>query len=114
MASVVLRRRSTLWIGALVALGIALTLVSFPARQILGQRGENAAARQQLSALQTENERLAKRVELLQDPDEIRTVAKERFDYVEPGEESYRVVVPDSGSVPLPRAWPFLLPAEPG
>ena len=114
MAALAVRRRSVLWIAALVALASALTLVSFPTRQILAQRAATGAARQQISALNTENDRLAKRIQLLQDPDEIRTVAKERFDYVEPGEESYRVVLAASSTLPVPRAWPFLLPVEHG
>ena len=111
MAALAVRRRSVLWVIAPAALAASLTLVSFPMRQIVAQRNDTAAARQQISALQNENDRLAKRVQLLQDPDEIRAVAKERFDYVEPGEESYRVVLSASSTVPLPRAWPFLLPA---
>ena len=104
--------RLLFWGALLAAVVVALGVASFPARQILSQQGATAAAAQQVVALDTEIARLDKRVASLEDPEEIKRIAKDRFDLVAPGQESYRVVFPPIGVVPTPRGWPFLLPAS--
>jgi cell division protein FtsL len=93
-----------------VVLVSAGVVASFPARQILGQRQAPAAAEGHLSALDGDISRLQTRVASLHQPDEIKRLAREKLDLVEPGQESYRVVFPPAGPVPLPHGWPFLLP----
>ena len=103
--------RLIFWGALVAALFVAFGVASFPARQILGQRAATAAAAQQVVALDTEIARLDKRVAALDDPEEIKRIAKDRFDLVEPGQESYRIIFPPVGVVPAPRGWPFLLPS---
>lgn len=102
-------------VAAAVALAFfgALGLVgSFPARQILAQRAATASAVERNAALEADIARLEARVAALHEPDEVKRLAREHLDLAEPGQESYRVRFPPAGGVPLPRGWPFLLPAS--
>jgi cell division protein FtsB len=92
----------------LVILGAAL-VGSFPARQILTQRRETAAAEQELARIEDELARLRSRRELLANPTEIARLARDEYGYVPPGWESYHLVTPQLGDVSLPQGWPFLL-----
>jgi cell division protein FtsB len=107
-----------LWMGLVVAVVLlGGALVSwFPARQVVDQRRETARAEQRMAELGTEVAALSERAAALERPDEIARLARDRLDLVEPGQESYRIILPPSGTVPLPRGWPFLLaePAAPG
>jgi len=106
-------RRRLLLVASLtvVLLGGAL-LSSFPARAILQQRRETAARRAQLERVETEIVRLDARLTLLQDPDEIARLSREKYGYVPPGWESYHLVTPEIDDVRLPDGWPFLLGTE--
>ena len=88
----------------------ALAVVgSFPARQILAQRSATAAASERSAELDLEIARLEARVARLQEPEEVKRLAREHLDLAEPGQESYRVLFPPAGGVPLPHGWPFLI-----
>jgi cell division protein FtsB len=104
-----------LWMGLVVTLVlVGGVLVSwFPARQVLDQRRETAQAERRIAELDAEVGALGERAAALERPEEIARLARDRLDLVEPGQESYRIIFPPSGTVPLPRGWPFLL-AEPG
>jgi cell division protein FtsB len=99
-------------LSALVVLGVlgALGLVvSFPARQILAQRDATAAAAERNAALDRAIAALEARVAALNEPEEVKRLARLHLDLAEPGEESYHVVFPPAGGVPLPEGWPFLI-----
>lgn len=97
---------------ASVAVAVALAgalVASFPTRAILEQRRETAAAEQQLATLDEEAGQLEARVARLNDPDEIKRLARDRYGYVPPGWESYRTITPPAADIPLPEGWPFVL-----
>ena len=102
---------------AAVVLAVVLGAVlagSFPARQILAQRRATADAQTRVGGLETDIGRLQARVDALEQPEEIKRLARDKLDLVDPGQESYRVIFPPSGAVPVPRGWPFVLPAASG
>jgi cell division protein FtsB len=103
-----------LWLALVVTLVLlGGVLVSwFPARQVIDQRRETTRATQRIAELDAEVATLGERAAALERPEEVARLARDRLDLVEPGQESYRIIFPPSGTVPLPRGWPFLL-AEP-
>jgi len=107
------RRLTVVAVVALVVFGAVLA-GSFPARQILAQRRATAEAQARIDGLGVDIGHLQGRVDALEQPEEIKRLARDKLDLVEPGQESYRVIFPPSGAVPLPRGWPFVLPADAG
>ncbi len=108
------RAQKRFWAAAVASI-VLLTMglvASFPARQILAQRQETSEAKAQLAALQADIDRLENRVESLNDTEEVKRLAREHLGWVEPGQESYRVTLPEGSPVPLPKGWPFLIPAS--
>ncbi len=65
-----------------------------PTRQLLEQRQRIDNMANELTAIQTTNEKLRNQLERLQDPDHIEQKAREQAGLVMPGETSYRVVPP--------------------
>jgi cell division protein FtsB len=70
----------------------AIIYTVFPVRTYLNQRAETDRARQQIEAIERENDRLAQRAEDLRDPDTVEQLAREDLGMVKPGEESYGIL----------------------
>jgi cell division protein FtsB len=93
----------------LAALVCVLVLsVAVPLRNYLGQRAELAAVYEQQHILADKIAELARRRDLLADPANVETQARERLRYVRPGEAPYLVQLPpgttvagDTGGVPV-------------
>jgi cell division protein FtsB len=83
----------------LVALGVTLAGV-FPFRQILAQQRQVDLTRAQHEALLAENARLEEDLAVLETPQEVERIARERYGLVLPGEVGYMVVAPEGGGVP--------------
>lgn len=81
-----------------VALTVAVLagLAVLPARTWLSQRQNTNGARAELEEIQSEVAVLEAELELLQTDAEIERMARQHFDLVYPGEESYRIVPPSS------------------
>ncbi len=89
-----------------------------PTRQLLAQRQRIAALDDQLAATKTDNQRLAERVERLNDSDFIEQRAREQLGLILPGETAFVVMPPSEAkrekkkevepNVPAPP------PADPG
>jgi cell division protein FtsB len=105
------RRRLVLLVAVTLVVLSAALLGSFPARAIVAQRADTATAEAQLDDIEAEIARLQGRVDRLNDPEEVQRLAREKYGYVPPGTESYRVITPSAGDVPVPDGWPFLLTA---
>ncbi|MDH4148312.1 MAG: septum formation initiator family protein [Acidimicrobiia bacterium] len=97
----------------MILLGLGL-VASIPARQIIEQREESAAAERRVAALDVEIARLQARATDLDEPEHLKQLAHANLGLVEPGQESYRITFPAAGPVPVPRGWPFLLPEAGG
>ena len=79
----------------LVVTGLAVVIISGPIQTWLAQRDLVDQREQVLAVLEDENERLAARVEDLNDPDTIEAEAREQQGMVRPGEVPYVIVPPD-------------------
>lgn len=85
----------------------AAALLAVPARGYLEQRGRVADREVQLAEIERINADLGEQLELLEDPDEIRRIARRDYGLVEPGQESYSVLPPATAGLVLPSGWPF-------
>jgi cell division protein FtsB len=82
---------------ALVVCALALT-VAAPLRTYVNQRSKIAEKQAQQRELSAELHRLAHRKQLLSDPHYVRTQARKRLLYVDPGATPYIVELPDHGA----------------
>jgi cell division protein FtsB len=87
-----------------VAVGYVLFV---PARSYLDQRQATDRTQDQLDALDEEIAELEQRAVELQDPAELERLAREEFNLVEPGEESFAVLPDPPQPLPIPSGWPF-------
>jgi len=91
------QRRSRLLLGVAVVVVLAASVLLtnvFPYRKILAQQQQVANAREQLEALQTENDRLEAEAIALTSDSEVERLARENLGYVRPGELAYVVLEP--------------------
>lgn len=84
-------------LGVLGAAGLT------PARQAYHQSRLLSAEEQKLAALKNQNSKLEERLQRLQDPEYVETLAREQLGLVRPGEVSY-VVEPRHVPAPPPKA----------
>ena len=91
-----LTRRAAL-LGAIILMLAATAIV--PLRQYVSQRSQIGGLEKKIEALIQERSRLERRIEQLQDPDELERIARECLGMVKPGEIAF-VAVPASGRLP--------------
>jgi cell division protein FtsB len=92
---------------ALALAGVAVLLLAPPVRGWWEQRNEISAARDELSAIEADNEELRRRLERIEDPEELEAIARRDLGLVREGEESYTVLPPATAGLMLPDSWPF-------
>jgi cell division protein FtsB len=88
-----LTSRATIFIALVVVLALAYT---YPLRVYLEQESQIAEMEAALTAQREKISESAKKLEKWQDPEYLRIQARERFNYVRPGETPL-TVVPDEG-----------------
>lgn len=100
-------RNVLLRLGLVAAALVVLAVLAMPGRLWIGQRTEMARAQEQLAEVKVENRTLSERVAKLSSDSLIEREARERFDRVYPGDETY--TVPEAGPIQLhlPEVWPF-------
>jgi cell division protein FtsB len=87
-------------LAVLLIMALVVTLAGvFPFRQILAQQRQVELTRAQHEALLAENARLEEELALLQTPQEVERIARERYGLVLPGEVGYMVVAPEGGEL---------------
>ena len=83
-----------------VVVGLAVAVLGglavLPARTWISQRQDIAGAQAELDRIEAEVAELKVQLEQLRTDEEIEHLARQHFDLVFPGEESYRIVPPDS------------------
>jgi cell division protein FtsB len=94
-----------------ILMGAAFLTQVVPYRQILDSRRQVDAAREQLAALEAQNEVLADDVAALNTPEEIERLARDKLGYVREGEVAY--VVLDPPGAETARSEPSELPEPP-
>jgi len=103
----VTRHRSTT-VALVVVTVLAMGYVMFvPARSYLAQQHDTDRAEVELARVDDEIEDLRQRRRDLQDPAEIERVAREEFNLVYPGEESFALLPAPPPPLPIPAGWPF-------
>ncbi|MGF1597429.1 MAG: septum formation initiator family protein [Acidimicrobiales bacterium] len=80
---------------AVLAMAVLAGLAVLPARTWLSQREAMNDARAELQQIEADVDDLEAQLELLQTDDEVERLARQHFDLVYPGDESYRIVTPD-------------------
>lgn len=88
------RVRRVLSVGTVISVSVMVIggLAILPARTWLGQESERDAVEAELTEVNAEVEQLEAMLEMLETDAEIERRARENFDLVFPGEESYRIL----------------------
>ncbi len=103
-----LRRRRLVWPLLAVLTVFGLVYISlFPVRTYLAQRASLNRAHEQLAVLQQQNAALEQQVNGLNTDTEIEKLAREYYNLVRPGEESYNVLPAPPPAIAVPPVWPF-------
>jgi cell division protein FtsL len=99
-------------LALVVFVGLLFAFV-YPTRTWLDQRSETNKARQQLSALQTENARLARETKRLSTDSEIERLARQKYGLVRPGERAFVIVPAPSTPTTAPATTATTAPPAP-
>ncbi len=87
------RRSRLLFVGALVFSAVVL-VAWFPASSLLNQRSDLTGTSSQLAALHKQDAALAQEKKNLSDSGEIGRIAREQYQFVDPGQRAYEVLPP--------------------
>jgi cell division protein FtsB len=90
-------RSRLLFVGALVFSTVVL-LAWFPASSLLNQRNDLSGASGQLAALHKQDVALAQEKKNLSDAGEIGRIAREQYQFVDPGQRAYEVLPPSGAA----------------
>jgi cell division protein FtsB len=90
-------RSRLLFVGALLFSAVVL-LAWFPASSLLNQRSDLAGTSGQLSALHKQDAALAQETKNLSDAGEIGRIAREQYQFVDPGQRAYEVLPPSGAA----------------
>jgi cell division protein FtsB len=102
------RRRRLLWPALLAVTVIGIVFIGvYPTRTWLGQRHSLDEAGHQLQVLQQQNDALSSQIAALNTDSEIERLARERYNLVRPGEESYAINPAPPPPIAVPSVWPF-------
>jgi cell division protein FtsB len=91
------RRSRLLFVGALLFSAVVL-LAWFPASSLLNQHSDLASTSGQLSALHKQDAALAQEKKNLSDAGEIGRIAREQYQFVDPGQRAYEVLPPSGAA----------------
>lgn len=92
-----IRHSRLLFVGALLFSAVVL-VAWFPARSLLNQRSELSTTSSQLAALHKQDAALAQEKKNLSDAGEIGRIAREQYQFVDPGQRSYEVLPPSGAA----------------
>lgn len=96
-----LRRYLPLMAVLALSLLVVVGLVAAPVSTYLRQREQTGAAEAELDDLEAEVARLDARLQELRTDEEVERIARQHYDLVFPGEESYRILpAPEPGAPP--------------
>lgn len=86
---------------------VAVAVLAVPIRTYVDQQSRISEESAYVADLEDRNADLEQQRELLQDPAEIRRIARRDYGLVEVGEESYTILPPATAGLVLPGVWPF-------
>jgi cell division protein FtsB len=87
-------RRAVRILLVVLAIGGLLLLFVLPGRTWLQQRSAMSGAERRLTAIQKENQDLARRAAQLQNPAYVEQIARQQYGLVKPGEKAYGILPP--------------------
>ncbi len=90
-------RSRLLFVGALLFSAVVL-VAWFPASSLLNQRTDLASTSGQLAALHKQDAALAQEKKNLSDAGEIGRIAREQYQFVDPGQRAYEVLPPSGAA----------------
>ncbi len=90
-------RARLLFVGALAFSAVVL-VAWFPATSLLNQRTDLAGTSAQLAALHKQDAALAQEKKNLNDAGEIGRIAREQYQFVDPGQRAYEVLPPSGAA----------------
>jgi cell division protein FtsB len=90
-------RSRLLFVGALIFSAVVL-VAWFPASSLLNQRTDLASTSGQLAALHKQDTALAQEKKNLSDAGEIGRIAREQYQFVDPGQRAYEVLPPSGAA----------------
>jgi cell division protein FtsB len=90
-------RSRFLFVGALLFSAVVL-VAWFPASSLLNQRSDLTGTSAQLSALHKQDAALAEEKKNLSDAGEIGRIAREQYQFVDPGQRAYEVLPPSGAA----------------
>ena len=101
-------------VALLGVVALAVVLLSGPAQSYLDHRSRVEVLELKAEVLESENERLAARVDALQDDETIELLAREQQGFIRPGEVPYALVPPEvvRPRITQPRDGPEPTPAD--
>jgi cell division protein FtsB len=79
----------------------------FPTRSYLSQRAAIASTSKQVAEVRAANDAMQAEADRLQTDAEIEAQAREKYGYVKPGEEAYRILPLPEEAAKVPDVWPF-------
>jgi len=91
---------------AIVLCGVVVLGV-FPTRTYVQKRQDVTQTEARLQVLSEANAKSVKHVEALQSDTEIERIARQQYNLVKPGEETYHVLPAPKDPVQIPDVWPF-------
>lgn len=96
-----------------LVMGAAFLTQVVPYRQILDSQRQVSSARDQLAALEEDNELLEADIAALETDEELEKLAREKLGYVRPGETAYVVLdPPEEVTRPQPETDDLVIPEE--
>ena len=90
-----------------IVLSGVLFLGVFPTRTYIQKRQEVTENEARLQQVSDTNAKAQKHIEALQTDAEIERIAREQYNLVKPGEETYHVLPAPKDPVQIPDVWPF-------
>src|SRR3954471_12900502 len=101
-------RRRVLWLLLAAVTVIAVLFIGvYPTRTYFSQRSALKKAQHQLTVLSDENAKLDQAANDLNTDARIEQIARERFNFVRPGEEAFAILPAPPEKIAVPAVWPF-------
>ena len=95
------QRRLRTVLGSAALLSVVVLATSFPLSELLTQRGQLTSDAGQLATLQQQDAALTRQVAQLRKPSTIEGLARQDYGLVRPGQKTYTILPPSTGSSPV-------------
>jgi cell division protein FtsB len=102
------RSRRMVWVLLTSVTVVGLLFIGvYPTRTYFSQRSSLHQAQRQIDVLKHQNDKLADQVQQLNTDSEIERLAREQYNLVAPGEQSFAILPAPPAPIQIPAVWPF-------